>query len=127
VGKLLLNGDLHASPDLNPHNILVVMLTGRLAGKIAVITGGARGIGLACGKVMAKEGAKVVLADVDLPAAEAAVAELSQQGHSALAVKCDVRQAADVNALMQRAAEWGGGLDVCVANAGEQGWGMVCA
>ncbi|KAJ9534811.1 hypothetical protein QJQ45_017287 [Haematococcus lacustris] len=90
----------------------------RLADRVAIITGGAKGIGLACGSVMARQGAKVVLADIDLAGAQAAAAQLTAAGLQAMAVGCDVRVKAQVEAAMAAAEAWGGGLDILVANAG---------
>ncbi|KAJ9534746.1 hypothetical protein QJQ45_013125 [Haematococcus lacustris] len=90
----------------------------RLADRVAIITGGAKGIGFACGSVMARQGAKVVLADIDLAGAQAAAAQLTAAGLQAMAVGCDVRVKAQVEAAMAAAEAWGGGLDILVANAG---------
>ncbi|GFR49597.1 hypothetical protein Agub_g11666, partial [Astrephomene gubernaculifera] len=90
----------------------------RLLGKVAVVTGGAKGIGLGCARSLCKEGAKVVLADVDLATAHRSAQELAASGHAARAVKCDVRLKADCEAAVAAAvAEWGK-LDIMVANAG---------
>lgn len=88
-----------------------------LAGRTAVITGGAQGIGLAIAEVFAEEGAKVVLGDLNLDAAEAAAKSLGGP-EMARAVRCDVTGAADMNALIQTALESFGSLDVMVNNAG---------
>ncbi|MGD6747603.1 3-oxoacyl-ACP reductase FabG [Streptomyces sp. BH106] len=88
-----------------------------LADKTAVITGGAQGIGLAIAKAYVREGAKVVLGDLNLEAAEAAAKELG--GPSvAHAVRCDITEAAQVDALIQAAIDTFGSLDVMVNNAG---------
>ncbi|TMR99858.1 3-oxoacyl-ACP reductase FabG [Nonomuraea basaltis] len=88
-----------------------------LNGKIAVITGGAQGIGLAIAEVFVKEGARVVLGDLNLDAAEAAAKELGGPA-VARAVRCDVTSAADMDALIQTAPAAFGSLDVMVNNAG---------
>ncbi|KAG2450330.1 hypothetical protein HYH02_004835 [Chlamydomonas schloesseri] len=90
----------------------------RLAGKVAVVTGGARGIGLGCARSLCKEGAKVVLADVDLAVAQRSAGELAAAGHAAAAVKCDVRIKADCEAAVKAAVTQWGKLDIMVANAG---------
>ncbi|WP_327673772.1 MULTISPECIES: 3-oxoacyl-ACP reductase FabG [unclassified Streptomyces] len=88
-----------------------------LADKTAVITGGAQGIGLAIARAYVREGAKVVLGDLNLEAAEAAAKELG--GPSvALAVRCDITEAAQVDALIRAAIDTFGSLDVMVNNAG---------
>ncbi|XVQ10083.1 3-oxoacyl-ACP reductase FabG [Spirillospora sp. CA-255316] len=88
-----------------------------LADRTAVITGGAQGIGLAIAEVFVKEGARVVLGDLNLDAAEAAAKELGGP-EVARAARCDVTSAAEVDALIQTALEAFGSLDVMVNNAG---------
>ena len=90
----------------------------RLKDKVAVITGGAKGIGLACGQCMAAEGAKVVLSDVDVEAGEAAAEALQAEGHDALFVECDAGDKAQIDALIDRAVAAFGSVDIVVANAG---------
>ncbi|MFI7706783.1 3-oxoacyl-ACP reductase FabG [Nonomuraea sp. NPDC049480] len=85
--------------------------------KTAVITGGAQGIGLAIAEVFVREGARVVIGDLNLEAAEAAAKRLGGPG-AARAARCDVTSAADVDALIQTALEAFGSLDVMVNNAG---------
>lgn len=84
-----------------------------LSGRVALITGAARGIGLACARALAAEGAHVVLADLDGEGAERAAAELGGLG---LAV--DVTDPASVEALVSRATSDRGRLDVLVTCAG---------
>ncbi|GAA4163632.1 3-oxoacyl-ACP reductase [Gryllotalpicola daejeonensis] len=90
-----------------------INLTQRLAGKVAVITGGGSGIGLATAKRFAAEGAKVVIGDVDQTAGEAA-AELID----GLFVKTDVTDQTQVDALFDTAASTYGSLDIAFNNAG---------
>ena len=90
----------------------------RLEGKRAVVTGAGSGIGRAIAVRLADEGARVVLADVDERAAEAVAEEVGDAGGEALAQKTDVTKAADVEALVRRAVDAWGGLDVMVNNAG---------
>ncbi|MFJ9123670.1 3-oxoacyl-ACP reductase FabG [Streptomyces sp. NPDC102340] len=91
--------------------------TALLADKTAVITGGAQGIGLAIARAYVREGAKVVLGDLNLEAAEAAAKELG--GPSvAHAVRCDITEADQVDALIRAAIDTFGSLDVMVNNAG---------
>ncbi|MCX5529064.1 3-oxoacyl-ACP reductase FabG [Streptomyces sp. NBC_00006] len=91
--------------------------TALLADKTAVITGGAQGIGLAIARAYVREGAKVVLGDLNLEAAEAAAKELG--GPSvAHAVHCDITEADQVDALIRAAIDTFGSLDVMVNNAG---------
>ncbi|HPX35736.1 MAG TPA: 3-oxoacyl-ACP reductase FabG [Mycobacterium sp.] len=88
-----------------------------LAGRTAVITGGAQGLGLAIAERFLAEGARVVLGDLNLEATQAAAKGL---GSAALArgVRCDVTSAADVDALIAVALDAFGGLDIMVNNAG---------
>jgi meso-butanediol dehydrogenase/(S,S)-butanediol dehydrogenase/diacetyl reductase len=86
-----------------------------LDGRRAIVTGGARGIGAAIARALARSGVRVATADLDLPAAEALAKEL---GGAALAVGIDVRERASVEQAMTSAIESLGGLDILVANAG---------
>ena len=70
-----------------------------LAGKVAVITGGASGIGLATARVFAREGMKLVLADIEDGPLDAAVEELRTAGAEVIGVEPDVANHADVGAL----------------------------
>ena len=87
-----------------------------LDGRIAVITGGAQGIGYAIAERFVAEGARVVIGDLNLEATEAAVAALGG-AEIGRAVRCDVTSAADVQGLVDAAVEFGG-LDIMVNNAG---------
>ena len=89
-----------------------------LTGKTAIITGGAKGIGLACAERMAAEGAKVVLADVEEEAGEAAAADLAEKKHEALFVTCDVSKKLDVRNLVTATLDAYGAIDILVNNAG---------
>jgi NAD(P)-dependent dehydrogenase (short-subunit alcohol dehydrogenase family) len=90
----------------------------KLEGKVAVITGGARGIGLAYGRRFVEEGARIVIGDLLEEEGHAAVAELEGLGGEALYRPCDVTCKADVDALMAAAVARFGRLDCCIANAG---------
>ena len=90
----------------------------RLKDKVAVVTGAAKGIGLACARCLAEEGAKVVLSDIDATAGEAAAEDLQASGADALFVACDVGDKAQVDALIERCVAAFGRLDCAVANAG---------
>lgn len=87
-----------------------------LAGRTAVITGGAQGLGRAVAERFVAEGARVVIGDVDLAAAEATAAELGEG--TAVAVRCDVTDEDQVAALVAAATDAFGSLDVMVNNAG---------
>jgi glucose 1-dehydrogenase len=86
---------------------------GELSGKRAVVTGAARGIGLAIAERFVAEGASVMLADIDQAAVASAAERLDQQ-----AVATDVAKAADIAALFQAVEQRWGGLDILVNNAG---------
>lgn len=91
---------------------------GLLEEKVAVVTGGAQGIGLAIATTFAREGAAVVLADVNDRAVEEAAATLAAGGASAVPARCDVRSEAEVTGLVQTAVDRFGSVDVMVNNAG---------
>jgi glucose 1-dehydrogenase len=86
----------------------------RLAGTVAIITGAARGIGLACAERFIAEGAKVVLADID----ERGDAAAKKLGNAARFVRCDVGNAKDAENLIAATEKAFGGVDVLVNNAG---------
>jgi NAD(P)-dependent dehydrogenase (short-subunit alcohol dehydrogenase family) len=88
---------------------------GRLAGKVAIVTGGGNGIGLATARRFVAEGASVVIGDRDPAALEKAAAEI---GDGLTTVRCDVTDEADVEALVMAATDAHGRLDVVFANAG---------
>jgi len=90
---------------------------GLLEGKVAVVTGGAQGIGLAIAKKYVSEGAKVVIGDLDLAATEAACKEIGGED-VAKAVVCDVTSLEQVDAMLRTAVDTFGSLDVLVNNAG---------
>jgi NAD(P)-dependent dehydrogenase (short-subunit alcohol dehydrogenase family) len=97
----------------------------QLDGKVAIITGAATGIGRATALLFAGEGASVVVADVNEDDAQRTVANIEDEGGSARFVQTDVSEAEDVRALMEKAAEEMGGIDVIVNNAGAQRSGAV--
>jgi NAD(P)-dependent dehydrogenase (short-subunit alcohol dehydrogenase family) len=87
----------------------------KLRDKVAIVTGGARGIGEAIVRAYADEGAHVVVADVETAKAEALAAEL---GGKALAIRLDVRDAGSIDALVAATVSKLGGVDILVNNAG---------
>jgi NAD(P)-dependent dehydrogenase (short-subunit alcohol dehydrogenase family) len=90
----------------------------RLEGKVALITGGASGMGRVATALFAREGAKVVVTDVADDAGEAAAAEIRQEGGEAAYVRADVSKEADAKAMVDAAVERFGGLHVLYNNAG---------
>jgi glucose 1-dehydrogenase len=90
----------------------------KLAGRIALVTGAAQGIGLACAAAFAREGASVVIADVNVTAGEAALRQLRAWGAEAAFVSCDVSRKADVERAIAATLSEFGGIDIAVANAG---------
>jgi 3-oxoacyl-[acyl-carrier protein] reductase len=91
---------------------------GRLDGRVALITGAARGIGAATAQRLATEGARVAIADLDGPGAEQSAAQIAQAGGEALAVTCDVSDNTSVQAAFTAVVERFGQLDILVNNAG---------
>lgn len=90
----------------------------RLKDKVAVVTGAAAGIGLACAEAFVREGAKVVLSDVNTERGEAAAEKLQAEGGEAIFVACDVGDRKQVDELIQAAVAAFGSVDIAVANAG---------
>jgi 3-hydroxybutyrate dehydrogenase len=93
----------------------------RLKDKVAVVTGAASGIGKEIAATYMREGAKVVIADLNAPAADAAAAELSKScGSEAIGVAMDVTNEDQVDAGMAKVTSAFGGIDILVSNAGIQ-------
>jgi NAD(P)-dependent dehydrogenase (short-subunit alcohol dehydrogenase family) len=90
----------------------------RLDGKVALITGGASGMGRVASALFAREGAKVVLTDVADEAGEATAAEIRDAGGEAAYVHADVSREADAKAMVDAAVDRFGGLHVLYNNAG---------
>jgi NAD(P)-dependent dehydrogenase (short-subunit alcohol dehydrogenase family) len=86
--------------------------------RVAVVTGGAGGIGLAIGEALLREGAKLVIADVEAPALEREVARLRAQGFEVLGVVTDVSKRASVEALAERTYQRFGACHLLFNNAG---------
>lgn len=95
---------------------------GRFDTYSVVVTGGARGIGEATARRFADEGAAVLLADINEPAAQATAASIRDKGGRAEAYGCDVADRASVDAAIAHAATSFGGLDVLVNNAYSCSW-----
>jgi 3-oxoacyl-[acyl-carrier protein] reductase len=90
----------------------------RFEGKAALVTGSGRGIGAACAKRLAAEGAKVVVSDLEAGPCEEVVKEITEAGGEAKAIACDVTDRDSVEALVQGTVAAFGGVDVLVCCAG---------
>lgn len=88
------------------------------AGKVVVVTGGGSGIGAACARQLAGEGAKVIVADLDLTAAGAVVDQIAGEGGAAWPFRVDVAKGEEVAAMVEFAVGTCGGLHGAVNNAG---------
>lgn len=93
---------------------------GRLEEKVAVITGGAKGIGYVTSKTFSKEGAAIVIVDMDKEAAEKAAQEICKEGGRAVAVVADLTEQKDRENIFEKAVEEFGKVDILINNAG---WG----
>jgi len=89
-----------------------------LQNKIAIVTGAGRGIGRGIALALAKEGAKVVVSDLNESDCISVVAEIEKLGSEGIAVKCDVSQKAEVDELIEAAITKFGQLDIMANNAG---------
>lgn len=87
-------------------------------GKVAIVTGSARGIGFAIGQELAKAGARVALVDLKADLAEQAATQLRGAGYEAIAIAADVSNEAQVRAMAQQALNRWGQVDILVNNAG---------
>lgn len=90
----------------------------KLRGKVALVTGAGRGIGRGIAECMAKEGARVVIADINGQTASTTAAEMTAAGYQVIAVTADVTKADQVRAMVDKAYAVYGTLDVAVNNAG---------
>jgi len=88
--------------------------------KVALVTGAASGLGLATAKAFAESGASVVLADWHEKAVQAAAEKLKAKGHKALAIRCDVSDDGQVEAMVRQTVAAYGRLDAAYNNAGVQ-------
>ena len=89
----------------------------RLSGRVAIVTGGALGIGRATSLRLTQEGASVLIADVNMEEAEKTVATIAEEGGTASTMRADVSLASDIQAMVERAVSEFGRLDILVNNA----------
>lgn len=112
---------------------------GELSGKVALVTGGGRGIGKAIVRELASQGADVVISDIDLTSAEQVATEVkSTYGVRSIGLQADVANASEVEAMVEKAVEVMGKIDILINNAGitrdtllirmdEKDWDLVLA
>ncbi len=89
-----------------------------LKGKVAIITGSRRGMGKSHALLMAKEGVKVVVSDISLEDCQKVVEEIEKNNGEAIAIKCDVTNKQEIEALVKKTIEKWGKIDILVNNAG---------
>jgi len=97
----------------------------KLTGKIAIVTGASQGIGRAITLRLAREGASLVIGDIDVEAAEKVAREARDGGTEALVVKVDVTKAEEVDKVVGEVAEKFGRIDILVNNAGISSMALV--
>jgi NAD(P)-dependent dehydrogenase (short-subunit alcohol dehydrogenase family) len=100
-------------------------MPGRVEGKVALVTGGASGIGRATALTFAREGAKLVIADMNEEGGQQTSHMITEKGGEAIFVRTDVSQAVEVQALISQAVETYGRLDCAHNNAGISGFGIA--
>jgi NAD(P)-dependent dehydrogenase (short-subunit alcohol dehydrogenase family) len=100
-------------------------MAGRLEGKVALVTGGASGIGRATALTFAREGAKLVIADMNEDGGQQTVHMITENGGEATFVQVDVCQATAVEAMISKTVETYGRLDCAHNNAGISGFGIA--
>ena len=91
---------------------------GTFRGKVALVTGAARGLGRVTAQAFAREGARVVVTDIDEPGGQETLHSLRAAGGEGLCLRCDVRVESEVEAMVAKAVEAYGRLDCAVNNAG---------
>ncbi|QRO02023.1 SDR family oxidoreductase [Archangium violaceum] len=96
-------------------------MTRRLEGKTALVTGAGSGIGRAVAIAFAREGARVIVSDVNVAGGEATVAAIQKQGGETRFIRCDISKSSEVEALVRGTVEAFGRLDCAVNNAGIAG------
>ena len=100
-------------------------MPGQLDGKVALVTGGASGIGRATALTFAREGAKLVIADMNEDGGQQTVHTITENGGDATFVQVDVSNATEVEAMISKAVDTYGRLDCSFNNAGISGTGIA--
>jgi NAD(P)-dependent dehydrogenase (short-subunit alcohol dehydrogenase family) len=100
-------------------------MAGRVEGKVALVTGGASGIGRATALTFAREGAKLVIADMNEEGGQQTVHMITEKGGEAIFVRTDVSKATEVEAMITKTVETYGRLDCAHNNAGISGFGIA--
>jgi len=90
----------------------------RFTGRVALVVGGAHGIGKAIATRLGREGASVVIADVDCPAADATAREICAAGSDARILPCDVRDSSQIQPMVKQVLDWHGRVDVLMYVSG---------
>ena len=90
----------------------------RFEDQVALVVGGAQGIGKAIAVRLGREGAHVVVADIDRPMMDATIREMCSGGSDARSIACDVRESSQVQAMVKQVIEWHGRIDVLMYIAG---------
>ncbi|MFH1710630.1 MAG: 3-oxoacyl-[acyl-carrier-protein] reductase [bacterium] len=90
----------------------------KLKGRVALVTGAAQGIGKSIAEALAKEGADIIVSDINIELAKATAGEIGKLGVKALAVKTNVADATDVSSSVEEAVKAFGKIDILVNNAG---------
>jgi len=90
----------------------------RFKDQVALVVGGAQGIGKAIGVRLGREAARVAIADIDCPMMEATAEEMRAEGTDSRCLPCDVRDSAQVQAMVKQVVDWRGRIDVLMYVAG---------
>jgi NAD(P)-dependent dehydrogenase (short-subunit alcohol dehydrogenase family) len=127
--RLQTHGNARARPDANArihgNSTLRSLHVKTFAQRVAVVTGGASGLGKAMAQRFAREGMKIVLADIEQSALDETADEFRQVGTPVLALRADVSKAADVEALAEQAIKTFGGVHILCNNAGVAPGGVI--
>ncbi len=100
-------------------------ITSDLKDRVAIVTGGASGIGEACSQLLAKQGARVAVVDLNIEQGKRVVANIEAQGREAMFLAADVSDTSDVVAMARKTRETYGGIDILVNAAGVLYYGTI--